>query len=263
MRLLSFIAVLFLAVSPSNAYQQKKPADSKHDIASPAPPAPPELTVIGQQQVGSTEKATKPNSNPQDWQEWVRPTTLVSIVLAGAAIWAGCIALKTLKTLKIQARAGLKAAIAAKMTAQAVINSERAWITVDISWCPGYPGPHFVDNMTNITIRWSCLNAGHTPALILEKRFKLQFLPLPTIPQLDDGIDSIDHETQSLAADREVHGEVGTQSAAPLPLVIYGVVKYTDVFESDKIRESYFAYTVTPMGNLERLPGYPEYNKYT
>ena len=47
------------------------------------------------------------------------------------------------------------------------------------------------------------------------------------------------------------------------PIRQIGVVKYRDVISPEILRESYFAYTVTPLGNLERLPGYPEYNKHT
>jgi hypothetical protein len=45
-------------------------------------------------------------------------------------------------------------------------------------------------------------------------------------------------------------------------MVLYGRVKYTDVFGE---HESRFGYLITGMGTLDRLPAssYPEYNRYT
>ena len=140
MRLFQILAMLFLATSPSLGYQQQKPASSKHEVSSPAPCPPSEPTVIGQQQVDSTEKEPSAKNETQYWQEWTRPPVLLTLALVVAAFWAGCLALRTLKILSVQARANLRAASAAKRNAdvlgkQVAIQEAalRQWVNTD-SW---------------------------------------------------------------------------------------------------------------------------------
>lgn len=213
------------------------------------------VAVSAVKQPDSESEKGKPYNPKQDTlYRWYLQATIAGAAVGLLGLWF----------LYRQSKATAKSADAALQNANAVINAERAWISVTIERCPGYPGIQYTEGVPKVTLRWVCRNAGRTPAMVFEKIFNLQSFshPLPDIPQLDLDVRSVDHETQSLAGGDEVHGELA-ESGKELPLVFYGVVKYRDVLQPDQIRESYFAYTVTPMGNFERLPGYPNYNKYT
>ena len=86
----------------------------------------------------------------------ILPETLASIGLLIVGIIGTRYALRTLKNIERQTAAGEKAADAARLNAQAVINAERPWILVTIESVEGPMGGF------NIRVR----NRGRTPAMI-------------------------------------------------------------------------------------------------
>lgn len=84
-----------------------------------------------------------------------------------------------------------KQSIAAKKSAEALINTERAWIMVELDWVPGYPkvvlgGSSDIGAHTSAAIRFLYTNEGKTIAWIDEKLACFQIikeLPKAARPQ--------------------------------------------------------------------------------
>jgi hypothetical protein len=205
------------------------------------------------------------------------PENLPSIVLAIAGISGIVVAIRTLNVIKRQTDAAESAANAAKLNAEALINAERVWIMIELQPVPGMGGvmdveevaKHIVDvisHTTSFNVRLICKNDGRTPAWITEKRACIDVVDsLPDTPNWD-AVGIIQTEPEPLAV-----GEVGEPTDKSLTCnkardpgkitVVYGIVRYRDVFAPD--RATTFAYTIRVDGRLERLAGYPEYNKNT
>jgi hypothetical protein len=194
---------------------------------------------------------------------------LVIVGVAGviAAIW-------TLKILGRQTKATEIAADAAKVSADALIASERAWVMVDLE--KQDDGALIVDGMggwgphTSACVRCICSNQGKTPAQIREKRICLFVTSasktLPKKPNFDDGIiNTQPHDLwpgqQSLPDWPEgIRGN--GHAASDDMIVVYGVVKYRHMFSESEVQTT-FGYRIRGGDSIERLTGYPEYNKIT
>jgi hypothetical protein len=167
-----------------------------------------------------------------------------------------------------------KTLVATDANAKALISSERAWVMVELEPAPGYSGPFegedvmldIVTQTTSMAVRIVCKNDGRTPAWITEKRAYLDVVDaLPLVPNFEFA-QVIQTEPEPLAV-----GEKGRPKEAGLIrkkgrdagklTVIYGIVKYRDVFSDN--RTTTFAYKVRVDGALERLGGYPKYNYQT
>src|SRR5580658_3735717 len=173
---------------------------------------------------------------PSTWSSWA----LVLIGLAGT-IAAGV----SLRLIYNQTKATQVAAVAAKQSADAAINSERAWVMVDVSWVSP-DGPKVVEGTsssggqgTGLYVRIVCSNRGKTPAQIVEKRI-CSFLnkigvELPAEPNLDY-IDVFDFEPHYIQANEQwtkdtwVSAEGVRGNSEFSTLYIYGVVRYRHLF---------------------------------
>jgi hypothetical protein len=162
--------------------------------------------------------------------------------------------------------------------ADALINSERAWIMADVEWDSSKWAdrkPHVLEgsgtggDTTGIYVVLTCRNEGRSPAWIEEKRARFQIVDvLPDEPDLTSaefiqagpepiGIGkALPHTNhiswQAIGAGHEGLGKM---------MVVYGVVKYRDIF--NKHRETTFGYRITPSRELVRLEGSREYNRHT
>ena len=158
--------------------------------------------------------------------------------------------------------------------AEALVNAERSWLTVQLQPVPGGGGPFegediirdIITHTTSFSVRIICKNDGRTPAWITEKRARIDVVDdLPRQPNWAT-VEIIQTEPEPLSV-----GETGLAKDEGLTCnkgrdfgkmtVVYGLVKYRDVFAAD--RATSFAYIIRADGKLERLPGYPEYNKNT
>ncbi len=158
--------------------------------------------------------------------------------------------------------------------ANALINSERAWVMVDVKWDTDKwadSKAHVVEgsgtggDTTGIYVALSCRNEGRSPAWIEEERARFQIVDaLPDTPDLTSaefvhavpepiGVGKANQISWPATA-------TGHESLGKM-MVVYGVVKYRDIF--DKPRETTFAYRITPSTELVRLEGKREYNKHT
>ena len=171
-----------------------------------------------------------------------------------------------------QTKVAAQAADAARLSAQAVINAERAWITVTIKWQQNVKAVFNVDstlsgNTLTPFITCVCKNDGNTPAWITEKGICLKLVNvIPKEPDFSE-IDIFQHEMQPIGAGQDDSGYrlekscAGTQEdRLKSTFLVYGRIRYRTIF--DNAAETRFGYVITPMSNLERLPAeYPEYNK--
>lgn len=191
----------------------------------------------------------------------------------------------------IQAKAAKLAAGAADKNAQAVINSERAWvISIPIERKPELIFIPHSGTLTDMQVRnvfaASIVNSGRTPAKIL--RSTLIYVRIPTLDELPiepEYVDIITHAGLILISGGEPFGHVAflrpsailTQSQAQSImnkdafLYAYGFVEYRCVFDCSACpHESRFGYVYNfPQGGEPQvlrgfIPAGPKaYNRYT
>ncbi len=187
------------------------------------------------------------------------PTMLLVLIGAGGILAA----IKTLNAIEKQA--------------DAMINSERAWLLVDLERVPGV-GVHETTGLnksgiqtvqTTVYVRCVCSNHGRTAARVIEKRCCLIQTdsddPLPQTPNLD--IDITDPIPHYLGTENPVTRDWAiTGDALEFPgqmVVIYGVVKYKHLFSQEEVHTT-FGYKLTADHKLERLTeDYRKYNENT
>ena len=156
----------------------------------------------------------------------------------------------------------------------ALINSERAWIMVDVDRVPGMGGlmdghgsemgvgPVRTES-TGFRARITYRNDGKTPAWITEKRAGLDILD--SIPENPDwtrtAVIQVAPEPISVGQAGKPTDETLTCKrgrALGKMTILYGLVKYRDPFGAN--RTTTFGYQVRDDGSLERL-SYPKYNE--
>jgi len=168
-----------------------------------------------------------------------------------------------------------KQSIAAKKSADALINTERAWIMVELEWVPGYLGRALGSRKngdgeqtfnTSAPIRIKYTNEGKTIAWIDEKLACFQIVKrLPEEPDLGV-LEMLDPEPEwvgikgggKLDRSFETDGQEGIDCAMS---VIWGVIKYRDAFNTR--HETVFGFRIRPDESFVRLVGLTEYNKTT
>jgi hypothetical protein len=156
----------------------------------------------------------------------------------------------------------------------ALINSERAWIMVDVDRVPGVGGLTDLQGIemgvgpvrsegTGFRARIVCRNDGKTPAWITEKRAGLDILD--SIPESPDWSRTtqiqVAPEPISVGQTSEPHDETLFSKrgrALGKITILYGIVKYRDPFGTN--RSTSFGYRVQDDGSLERLPN-SKYNE--
>ena len=163
--------------------------------------------------------------------------------------------------------------------AEGELAAQSPWIMVNIQHAAGMHGRFLGTSRTrdepethhtDFLFRFDCTNFGRTPALVTEKRALLIIVPensLPRMPNLsatklfDGRAEPLASEKTSVSEKDEWFTVAGYQGPNDW-VVVYGVVKYRDVFGRD--RQTTFGYQVTHGDELERLSGsYPKYNENT
>ena len=157
---------------------------------------------------------------------------------------------------------------------RALINSERAWIMVDVDRVPGMGGimdGHGTEmgvgpvatESTGFRARIVCRNDGKAPAWITEKRAGLDIVE--SIPESPDwtrtNLIQVTPEPLSVGQASKPTDETlicKRGRALGKMTILYGIVKYSDPF--GKNRSTGFGYQVKDDGSLERLPNL-KYNK--
>ena len=172
---------------------------------------------------------------------------------------------------------------AAKKSADALINSERSWVMVDVEWegptghlinlSSSTPDPNQV-YQTQIYVNLICVNRGKSPAWVVERIAKAEIAGAFYGPNLSAVNDSeIDRRLISLgmAGTPEARTEQSIKLYAPGSpgnkyVLVYGVVKYRDAFTpKGELRETWFGYYALETRMKEPLAriSQAEYNNYT
>lgn len=138
---------------------QPPAAQTKNSIKPQTPPTP------------KTTTTNNENSAGPDW--WSRTSGVIAaigtVALAIIAVVASCVAIKTLRIMVRQTAANIRAADAALLNAQAVIDSERAWLVPAAEFIKPAVLPAvnlFNSQIETVTIRIE--NCGPTPAWLTD-----------------------------------------------------------------------------------------------
>jgi hypothetical protein len=166
-----------------------------------------------------------------------------------------------------------KQSIAAKKSAEALINTERAWIMIELEWIPGYSGRVVGSQIeggeqtfnTSAPIRFVYTNEGKTIAWIDEKLACFQIVrELPKQPDCS-ALELLDPvpEWIPVKGRRILDETLSTQGQDDMGYmsVIWGVIRYRDAFNAK--HETVFGFRITQDNSFERLAGLTEYNKTT
>lgn len=198
-------------------------------------------------------------TNTQDWADYVNAFSTLVIAMFTIGLFIGLLV-----------QIGTSRAI------------ERAWILAEVQWDKGrWPDgkAHVLhgrssvmgaeSTSTAVYVQLVCKNEGASPAWITEKRMGFAIgKDLPIRPALDMaeiiqsgreplGIGNTDDPItkESTVSIGQGIADVGDVS------VIYGVVKYEDIF--GRQHTTMFGYRITPTNELKRLEGYAAYNYST
>jgi len=170
-----------------------------------------------------------------------------------------------------------RVAQAANENAKALINSERAWITVYLKWSePGNHARTLPDGRARMDIQCICANRGKSPAWVVEQCIKVEVANGFYGPDYSDVHDSdIDRRFIPLSPrdtptsdTTDFRRQLFTKGPAPINkfILIYGYVKYRDVFtQQGQPRETQFGFFTQATGGVEPISriAQPEYNRYT
>lgn len=191
--------------------------------------------------------------------------------------WLFILGVPTLGFVVWQTRATASAAKAALLTAEALVNSERAWIMAELrsygryseqfeiaEGTADYRGERSVETTRVNLVKLVCKNQGRSPAWIDAVYGELSIVN-PTTTAMDP------YKTRSQGSMQPI-GPGGKRSRG-LELVcrgtaregeqlcIYVVIEYRDIF--DRKRETFLSYGVQRDGSFGRQFGAPERNRNT
>jgi hypothetical protein len=180
---------------------------------------------------------------------------------------------------KLNAEATEKSADAAKASADALINAERAWIMTELDWQDGHKRiqEQTVRMRDGQTVETSYVylslkgkNEGRTPAWITSLKFwcKLYTEAPPAKPDTTTDVSFCRLGPEPSGIGQPLMQNIplkfeGKRPQTQSAIIIYGVVEYRDVFGEHETWCAYIVRGDPTTQYLERLAGYPEYNKNT
>ena len=260
-------AVLLLLTGTAAQGQQPKNSGA---VAEPTPAVPPAVAAAPQ-----VIPTTTNHKSQTRWQRAFAPDFWSNWFLVAVGIGAIVAALYTLGTLERQTAATEK-------NVEAVVNSERSWIMTDIRWhadvgdAPTPTQLRVVEHsgtegdQISLALCWRWQNDGRTPAWITDKQLWLRIVQEapPSEPDLSGPFTFSGPEPLGIGKSSRIFVQPVCDGTWPRrgegrALILYGVVKYRDVFGT---HETWCGYGVVGGGDhprLERLAGYPEYNRNT
>jgi hypothetical protein len=166
-----------------------------------------------------------------------------------------------------------QSANAAKMSADVLVNSERAWLLVDVERAPGSASLLTGTNAENIPYTAILVdvivkNQGRSPAWIIQHFQFFEILDsIPPAPDFEKNIRDGDIYSQPVAVNGEYKMRcdlvaIGRkEDNSNSDSIIYGIIRYRDIFS--KIRYTTYAYYVDIAGRIYRMTDHPKYNEST
>ena len=166
------------------------------------------------------------------------------------------------------------AATAAKNSADALINSERAWVMLELGWYEN--GLHITEltsiesglrrEFTSVNIKLKCTNAGRSPAWIDNIYWHLVPLvpPIPEIPDRSAGSDSTWLEPIGPGESKQRVLQAGFPGHRKKTefITVYVVIEYHDIFKVK--RETRAGYSIyADSSEMHRMDARPEWNNNT
>lgn len=158
-----------------------------------------------------------------------------------------CGGLVGLVFLIVQTIATRNAANAAKNSADALVKSQCAWIMVDIKNVAHVPIEHSADGKTKADVIFICKNLGQTPAWLAEFRYTSEIVSVIPSSQDFEAIPVCDgFEVEPVKAGGESYDFAQKLSCSTKQgtLIIYGMVKYRDMFGNSN-RYTTFGFWIT------------------
>ncbi len=168
-------------------------------------------------------------------------------------------------------QAAIDSAKAAKASADALINIERAWIFVDVSLVGGKviyssTGSQGDKEGTQMELSLRCRNVGKSPAWITQKLVHVEIIPPSNSTAIDfESLGATHLEIEPIEAGQDISSPhslwtEGRPGNMRLTLVL-GIVKYRDIFGEK--RQTIRGYMLSPdERRLEPIIS-PDYNHYT
>jgi hypothetical protein len=187
----------------------------------------------------------------------------------GMTVW---VVILTFAVIGWQADETRKAARAALLNAQAVINAERAWLTVKIQKDPNSP-PFPIENFINVLN-----NRGRTPAVVISIHIQYEFvsapdlMPVPPVYKWQvstpERMFVVGESDLPIGVGLDPKKQIFVQSIADKFLVWYGRVIYEDVFGEQGVarrqpHETRWCYAWIAGEKRFAICGPEEYNRNT
>lgn len=263
----------------------KKPEGSGHDSqAQPNVTSPSPVTVNCNQSAGTVaqhdEQKTPKGDAPIEWANWA--LVLIGGITAWAVWYQSRKTAEATQAMRDSLPLQKTAAEAADKNADALVNSERAWVMADLRFQTESGIVHTTNPLgerTAASVELQIRNCGPTPAWVFQQWIRLEIspkilmsdTPYPSPSQFDriegaigQGASHMSYEILPIAKDdrpivwqTEIFGDGWATEQNRLNTYIYGIVTYRDAFDS--MRETYFGYRVDGR-KLERIPS-DAYNK--
>lgn len=274
MRCLAICALAIVLPIYGQEERPKAAADKNQPQSAKAPSPPPAPSAVNQQTAPAQED--RASDNPKSYlSRLFSPENLPNIGLVIAGIVGIFIALRTLKTIERQTKATEDAAEAALLSAKALLDAERPWLSVTVEQTKG-SAPLY---------RFSVKNLGRTPAMVIgTSTVRVVCEALPEVAEYPDGMSAVESareesgEARLLAPDESwrfiAMDMSGLEPGWPLGQLAFddlkagkrnffyfGKVQYRDVFAPAVLHETHFCY-IYKLADF--LPfSKPGYNRYT
>jgi hypothetical protein len=258
---ISFFLLATHSISSQDKTKPEKPqGESRSQPSAPQPPS-----SIVQQNIGTPDGTNSSRTTQQETKPEARPfMTHGEYVISFITTVYVIIAFFTFMAIRRQAHI-------AQQGADALIASERAWVTVTVDWSQGHEGIFHMgptpdrEKSEHVEANISCKNDGRTPAWIIEVRACLKiFDSRPAKPPLEY-TEAIKHGIVSLGAGQEKSCDASLSCEGRQTLenhvIIYGVVRYRGI--SNVVGESLFAYSIVIGGHTPIPIDDAEWNKNT
>lgn len=249
MRLLAIVLVALFAVLPISNRPQVRAGEQlnsqKQETKLPAnkQQANPGNSPVATQDSSAIQGVSQPKSDAEEQQYDPRSDGLYRLYLLATVVGVA-VGLIGLIFLVIQTVTAKQAANAALKSATALINSERAWITIKPGTIDGMPLRPTLDRGVAV-FRYVLTNSGKTPARLIESNTRfccsntLEFAPQPSYKDLVgyslNKLTIVPNESLTLVdvldpLEPLTLEEFSAIKDLKLHLVVYGFVKYMDIY---------------------------------
>jgi hypothetical protein len=260
----------WLVPTPSPKYHAQQPPHGNAAQSSKAEEMNPRNPAVIKQTVSNCQPCTEQNGYKKA-ESAGQPHDLVELINAASTT---VIALFT-----------VIAAIIFYFQLKTTRNSERAWLMAELEWADDRPGKFGWGNGGSVqgATTWArlslnCSNDGKTPAWIVQKRVRMEIVetvpPKPQFPPANLEWEFEASEPEPLAPGKRNHPvsfditcqgkwNFEVETMTDRELIVYGFIKYRDMFQVERETRFGYRFAKSSKAELERIKGFPEYNKHT